>query len=199
MRPVRPVAFGTVQHMLFDNAKLEAGRDHSGAGRRLGHRHHRDQDGEGDRRDRVHHGRRRREDREGQGARRRPRHQLSHRPLRKRGAQATAKKGVDVAFEHVGPDTFNGSLLCLKRGGRLVTCGSTSGQSTQINLFQLYLQQYRIFGSFGCTIRNVHESLAKMAAGLTPVIDTEVPLAEFESGLARLEGRKVFGKIIVTF
>ena len=78
------------------------------------------------------------------------------------------------------PDTFNGSLLCLKRGGRLVTCGSTSGQSTQINLFQLYLQQYRIFGSFGCTIRNVHESLAKMAAGLTPVIDTEVPLADFE-------------------
>ena len=111
----------------------------------------------------------------------------------------TAKKGVDVAFEHVGPDTFNGSLLCLKRGGRLVTCGSTSGQSTQINLFQLYLQQYRIFGSFGCTLRNVHESLAKMQAGLTPVIDTEVPLRDFESALARLESRAVFGKIIVTF
>src|SRR5213075_943981 len=73
------------------------------------------------------------------------------------------RKGVDVAFEHVGPDTFNGSLLCLKRGGRLVTCGSTSGQSTPINLFQLYLQQYRIFGSFGASIRNVRESLAKMA------------------------------------
>jgi len=111
----------------------------------------------------------------------------------------TAKKGVDVAFEHVGPDTFNGSLLCLKRGGRLVTCGSTSGQSTEINLFQLYLQQYRIIGSFGCTIKNVHESLAKMAAGLTPVIDTEVPLANVADALARLEGRKVFGKIIVTF
>jgi len=113
--------------------------------------------------------------------------------------KATAKKGVDVAFEHVGPDTFNGSLLCLKRGGRLVTCGSTSGQSTQINLFQLYLQQYRIFGSFGCRIGNVHQSLAKMASGMLPVIDTEVPLSEFERGLARLEGRKVFGKIIVTF
>jgi NADPH:quinone reductase-like Zn-dependent oxidoreductase len=111
----------------------------------------------------------------------------------------TAKKGVDVAFEHVGPDTFNGSLLCLKRGGRLVTCGSTSGQSTEINLFQLYLQQYRIIGSFGCTIKNVHESLAKMASGLTPVIDTEVPLANVADALGRLEGRKVFGKIIVTF
>jgi NADPH:quinone reductase-like Zn-dependent oxidoreductase len=111
----------------------------------------------------------------------------------------TGKKGVDVAFEHVGPDTFNGSLLCLKRGGRLVTCGSTSGQSTQINLFQLYLQQYRIIGSFACSMRNVRESLDKMAGGLTPVIDTEVALADFESALARLESRKVFGKIIVTF
>jgi alcohol dehydrogenase len=111
----------------------------------------------------------------------------------------TQKRGVDVAFEHVGPETFNGSLLCLKRGGRLVTCGSTSGQSTTINLFQLYLQQYRIFGSFGASLRNVRESLDKMAAGLTPVIDTEVPLADFERGLARLESRQVFGKIIVTF
>src|SRR3712207_8803000 len=56
---------------------------------------------------------------------------------------------------------------------RLVTCGSTSGQSTQINLFQLYLQQYRIIGSLGCTIRNVHQSLAKMAGGPTPVIRSE--------------------------
>jgi alcohol dehydrogenase len=111
----------------------------------------------------------------------------------------TGKKGVDVAFEHVGPDTFNGSLLCLKRGGRLVTCGSTSGQSTNVNLFQLFLQQYRIFGSFGASMRNIRESLDKMAAGLTPVIDTEVPLADFERGLDRLESRQVFGKIIVTF
>jgi NADPH:quinone reductase-like Zn-dependent oxidoreductase len=68
-----------------------------------------------------------------------------------------------------------------------------------MNLFQLYLQQYRIFGSFGCSLRNIRESLAKMAAGLLPVIDTEVPLDEFERGLARLESRQVFGKIIVTF
>ncbi len=111
----------------------------------------------------------------------------------------TGKKGVDVAFEHVGPDTFNGSLLCLKRGGRLVTCGSTSGQTTTINLFQLFQQQYRIFGSFGASMRNIRDSLAKMASGLLPVIDTEVALADFEHGLARLESRQVFGKIIVTF
>ncbi len=66
-------------------------------------------------------------------------------------------------------------------------------------MFQLFQQQYRIFGSFGASIRNVRDSLAKMAAGLLPVIDTEVALADFQRGLARLESRKVFGKIIVTF
>jgi alcohol dehydrogenase len=194
-----PVAFGTVQHMLFDNAKLEPGETilvqagGSGIGTAaikmakaigctvittVG------DDAKAAKAKAL-------------GAD----HVINYRTERFEGVvrKLTAKRGVDVAFEHVGPETFNGSLLCLKRGGRLVTCGSTSGQSTTINLFQLYLQQYRIFGSFGASIRNVSQSLAKMAAGLTPVIDTEVPLAEFERGLARLESRQVFGKIIVTF
>ena len=111
----------------------------------------------------------------------------------------TNKKGVDVVFEHVGGEGFNGSLLVLKRGGRLVTCGSTAGPSIQLNLMQLFQQQYKIFGSFGATMANIRSSLAKMAAGMTPVIDLEVPLAEFERGLARLESRQVFGKVVVTF
>jgi len=86
-----------------------------------------------------------------------------------------------------------------RRGGRLVTCGATSGPSTTLNLMQLFQQQYRIIGSFGASMRNIHESLAKMASGMLPVIDTEVPLVEFERGLARLESRQVFGKIVVTF
>ncbi len=194
-----PVAFGTVQHMLFDNAKLEPGETilvqagGSGIGTTaikmakaigctvittVG------DDAKAEKAKAL-------------GAD----HVINYRTDRFEGLvrKITGKKGVDVAFEHVGPDTFNGSLLCLKRGGRLVTCGSTSGQSITLNLFQLYLQQYRIFGSFGCSIRNIHESLAKMASGLSPVIDTEVALADFEQALARLEGRQVFGKIIVLF
>jgi alcohol dehydrogenase len=111
----------------------------------------------------------------------------------------TGKKGVDVAFEHVGAETFNGSLLCLKRGGRLVTCGATSGPSITFNLMQLFQQQYKIFGSFGASMRNIRDSLAKMAGGLSPVIDTEIKLGELARGLARLESRDVFGKIVVTF
>jgi alcohol dehydrogenase len=194
-----PIAFGTVQHMLFDNAKLEPGESilvqagGSGIGtaaikmaKAIGATVYTTV-GDDEKIAKA----------KAIGAD----HVINYRTDRFEGVvrKLTAKKGVDVAFEHVGPDTFNGSLLCLKRGGRLVTCGSTSGQSTQINLFQLYLQQYRIIGSFGCTLKNVHESLAKMASGLTPVIDTEVPLANVADALARLEGRKVFGKIIVTF
>ena len=79
----------------------------------------------------------------------------------------TNKKGVDVVFEHVGGEGFNGSLLVLKRGGRLVTCGSTAGPSITFNLMQLFQQQYKIFGSFGASMRNIRDSLAKMANGLT--------------------------------
>jgi alcohol dehydrogenase len=111
----------------------------------------------------------------------------------------TKKKGVDVVFEHVGADTFNGSLLVMKRGGRLVTCGSTSGPTATINLMQLFQQQYRIFGSFGATMTNIAESLDKMAAGMLPVIDTEVPLGDVGAALKRMESRQVFGKIIVHF
>ena len=109
----------------------------------------------------------------------------------------TGKKGVDVVFEHVGAETFSGSLLSLKRGGRLVTCGSTSGPSTTLNLMQLFQQQYRIIGSFGASMRNIRDSLAKMAAGLTPVIDAEFDVADFAAGLERLASRQVFGKIVV--
>src|SRR5674476_1441427 len=111
----------------------------------------------------------------------------------------TAKKGVDVVFEHVGGEGFNASLFCLKRGGRLVTCGSTAGPSVTINLMQLFQQQYKIFGSFGSAMRNIRDSLSKIAAGMAPIIDSEFPLKDFEQGLARLESRQVFGKVIVNF
>jgi NADPH:quinone reductase-like Zn-dependent oxidoreductase len=193
------IAFGTVQHMLFDNAKLESGESIliQAGGSGIGSTAIKMAKAVGATVFTTVGDDEKIEKAKAIGAD----HVINYRTGRFESIvrKQTGKKGVDVAFEHVGPDTFNGSLLCLKRGGRLVICGSTSGQSTQINLFQLYLQQYRILGSFGCTIRNVHESLAKMASGLTPVIDVEVPLAEFEKGLERLEGRKVFGKIIVTF
>ena len=194
-----PITFSTVQHMLFDNAKLEAGETilvHAGgSGIGTAAIQMAKQIGctvittVGD-------------DTKGKHARNLGAdHVINYRTHRFEGAvrKLTGKKGVDVVFEHVGADTFNGSLLSLKRGGRLVTCGATSGPSSTINLMQLFQQQYRIVGSFGASMRNVREGLAKMAAGLRPVIDTELPLANFERGLERLASRQVFGKIVVRF
>ncbi|MCU0886503.1 MAG: zinc-binding dehydrogenase, partial [Rubritepida sp.] len=70
--------------------------------------------------------------------------------------------------------------------------------SAETNLMMLFQRQLRLIGSFGCTLRNIAESLDKMAAGIRPVLDTVLPLDRFEEGLARLESRRVFGKIVVT-
>jgi NADPH:quinone reductase-like Zn-dependent oxidoreductase len=193
-----PIGFGTVQHMLFDNAKLEPGESilvHAG-GSGIGTAAVKMAKATGctvyatvgD-------------DEKGAKAKALGAdYVINYRTERFEGEvrRLTKRKGVDVVFEHVGADTWNGSLLCLKRGGRLVTCGSTSGVSATMNLMQLFQQQYRIFGSFGCSMRNIRESLDKMAGGLTPVIDTVFPFDEFQKGLDRLEARNVFGKIVVT-
>ncbi|MGO3927316.1 zinc-binding dehydrogenase [Rhodopseudomonas pseudopalustris] len=192
-----PIAFSTVQHMLFDNAKLQPGETvlvHAGGSgigtaailmakaigctviTTVG------------------------DDSKIEGVKKLGAdHVINYRTDRfeHECRKITKKKGVDVVFEHVGADTFNGSLLSMKRGGRLVTCGSTSGPTTTINLMQLFQQQYKIFGSFGATIRNIEESLAKMANGILPVIDTEVTIEDVEVALKRMESRQVFGKIIV--
>ena len=110
----------------------------------------------------------------------------------------TGRKGVDVVFEHVGPKTWAGSLLAMKRGGRLVTCGSTTGILAETNLNLLFQQQLRLIGSFGCTRANMAAAMDKLARGIVrPVIDTVIGLDQIESGLRRLESRQVFGKIVV--
>jgi alcohol dehydrogenase len=194
-----PLTFATVEHMLFDNAKLQPGEwvlVHAG-GSGIGSAAIRMTKaiggtvittvGDDEKMAKA----------KALGAD----HVINYRTDRFEGAvrKLTGRKGVDVVFEHVGAETFNGSLLSLKRGGRLVTCGSTSGPSTTINLMQLFQQQYRIIGSFGASMRNIRESLAKMAQGMKPVVDTEVDLNNFERGLSRLESRQVFGKVIVRF
>jgi alcohol dehydrogenase len=194
-----PIAFGTVEHMLFDNAKLKPGETilvHAG-GSGIGSVAIKmakalgctvittvGDDAKADKARAL-------------GAD----HVINYKTERFEGVtrKLTAKKGVDVVFEHVGGEGFNASLLCLKRGGRLVTCGSTAGPTATINLMQLFQQQYKILGSFGASMRNIRDSLSKIAAGMAPIIDTEVPLTDFERGLARLESRQVFGKVIVNF
>jgi len=193
-----PVAFSTVQHMLFDNAKLQPGETvlvHA-AGSGIGSTAILMAKAIGCTVITTAGDDAKLEKAKALGAD----HVINYRKDRFETItrKLTNKKGVDVVFEHVGGEGFNGSLLVLKRGGRLVTCGSTAGPTVQMNLMQLFQQQYKIFGSFGATMQNIRESLDKMAGGMKPVIDMEVPLEQFEKGLERLETRQVFGKVIVT-
>lgn len=195
---VAPVTFGTVEHMLFDNAKLQPGETilvHAGGSgigsaaiqlaRRMGCTVITTV-GSNDKIDKA----------KALGAD----HVINYREDRFEGVvrKLTKKRGVDVVFEHVGKDTWAGSMFCLKRGGRLVTCGSTSGVSTDMNLMMLFQQQLKILGSFGCRMENMADAMQKMAAGqVAPVIDTEVDFAGIDTALKRMEGRDVFGKIIL--
>ncbi|MCV0397959.1 MAG: zinc-binding dehydrogenase [Rhizobiaceae bacterium] len=195
---VAPVTFGTVEHMLFDNARLQPGETilvHAG-GSGIGTAAIQlakktgctviTTVGSPDKMEKA----------VALGAD----HVINYREDRFEGAvrKLTKKKGVDVVFEHVGADTWAGSMLSMKRGGRLVTCGSTSGVSTSMNLMQLFQQQLKIIGSFGCRMENMADAMQKMAAGLVrPVIDTEVDFDGLGSALKRMEGRDVFGKIIL--
>jgi NADPH:quinone reductase-like Zn-dependent oxidoreductase len=194
-----PVAYATVEHMLFDNARLEPGEwilVHAG-GSGIGSIAIRVAKalgctvittvGSADKAERA----------KALGAD----HVINYREDRFEGVvrRLTGKKGVDVVFEHVGADTWSGSLLSLKRGGRLVTCGATSGPSGSINLMQLFQQQYRIIGSFGAPLSALARALDRIASGVPPVIDAVYPMDQFRAGLERLERRDVFGKLLFQF
>lgn len=193
-----PVTFGTVEHMLFDNAKLQPGETvlvHAGgsgigtAAIQLAKRHGATVITTVGSDEKI-------EPAKALGAD----HVINYRSDRFEGVvrKLTKKKGVDVVFEHVGKDTFAGSMLCLKRGGRLVTCGSTSGVSTEVNLMMLFQQQLKLIGSFGCRMENMADAMQKMARDwVRPVVDTEVGFADIDVALKRMEGRQVFGKIIL--
>jgi len=193
-----PVTFGTVEHMLFDNAKLLSGETvlvHAGGSgigsaaiqlaKKIGATVITTVGSD----EKI-------EPCLALGAD----HVINYREDRFEGRvrKITKKVGVDVVFEHVGKDTWAGSMLCLKRGGRLVTCGSTSGVSAETNLMMLFQRQLHLLGSFGCNMRNIADAMEKLSNGtVKPVIDSELEFGEIGPALERMEARKVFGKIIM--
>jgi alcohol dehydrogenase len=194
-----PITFGTVEHMLFDNAKLRSGETvlvHAG-GSGIGSAAIQLAKAAGATVITT----------VGRGSKAQMAaaigadHVINYTEERfeRRIRKLTGGKGVDVVFEHIGPATWEGSLMAMKRGGRLVTCGSTTGVAAKTNLYMLFQQQLRLIGSFGCRIGNMRSVMEKMAGGLvSPVIDTRLPITSVETGLQRLERRDVFGKILIT-
>jgi NADPH:quinone reductase-like Zn-dependent oxidoreductase len=110
----------------------------------------------------------------------------------------TGGRGVDVVVEHIGADTWLGSMRCLARGGRIVTCGATTGHKVQIDLNYLFNHQNSIIGSRGGTKGELSHILELVAQGkLIAIVDEIYPLPEAAAAQERLEKRDVFGKLVL--
>lgn len=110
----------------------------------------------------------------------------------------TQRRGVDIVFEHVGDATWEKSLASLKPGGRLVTCGATTGPHVKIDIRRLFVHQWSLLGSYMGTRAELAIVLQLITQGkLHPVVDKVFPLAEAAAAHRYLEEREQFGKVVL--
>lgn len=110
----------------------------------------------------------------------------------------TDNRGVDVVFEHVGQATWDRSVRCLARGGRLVTCGATTGPSVGLDLRYLFSRHLSLLGSYMGTRAELLTAARLFFDGrLRPIVDVVLPLAEAGDAHRRLEAKAQFGKIVL--
>lgn len=108
------------------------------------------------------------------------------------------RNGIDVIFEHPGSATWEKSLRLLNRGGRIVTCGATTGPTVSIDLRHLFMKQQSILGSTMSSMTIFREVMIKINEGhFKPFVDSVYPLKEIKSAHQRMEERKQLGKIVV--
>jgi NADPH:quinone reductase-like Zn-dependent oxidoreductase len=110
----------------------------------------------------------------------------------------TGKRGVDVVVENVGEATWEESLRCLAKGGRLVTCGATSGPRVVMDVRRVFWNHYTIMGSTMGSATDYEEVVDQLAAGhLRPIVDGVFPLAEGRAAFERLARGEQLGKVVV--
>ncbi len=111
----------------------------------------------------------------------------------------TGKAGVDVVFEHVGAATFGGSMKCLARGGRVVTCGATTGGDVGISLHQVFFKSLSVLGSTMGSKGDLRRVLRMFEQGrFRAVLDRTMPLEEVARAHRLLEEREAMGKVVLT-
>lgn len=110
----------------------------------------------------------------------------------------TDRRGVDVVIEHVGEAVWERAVKSLARGGRLVTCGATTGHEGRIDLRVLFVRQLSLLGSYMGTRAELAAAVGELAGRrLRPVVDSVVPLADAADAHRRLESRQHFGKVVL--
>lgn len=110
----------------------------------------------------------------------------------------TNKRGVDVVIEHVGTATWERSLKCMARGGRLVTCGATTGYDARVDLRFLFARQYSLMGSYMGTKAELLRAAQFFFTGqLRPAVDRTFALSDAAAAQQHLEQGKQFGKVVL--
>ena len=110
----------------------------------------------------------------------------------------TNGRGVDVVFEHTGEATWPGSIVSLKKGGRLVTCGATSGYDARTDLRQVFYRHLTILGSMMGSKAELLEAMRFIRSGqIRAVVDRSLPLSEARKAHELMEDRAQFGKLVL--
>jgi NADPH:quinone reductase-like Zn-dependent oxidoreductase len=110
----------------------------------------------------------------------------------------TSGRGVDIVFEHTGAGTWSGSIVSLKKGGRLVTCGATSGFDASTDLRHVFYRHLTILGSMMGSKADLLAAMKFIASGqLCAVVDRTLPLAEARKAHELMEDRAQFGKLVL--
>lgn len=116
----------------------------------------------------------------------------------KRVRALTDGKGIDIVFEHVGPETWEKSVLSLAKNGKIVTCGATSGPETKTDLRYIFSRELTILGSIMGTRGELMEITRLMGQGkVKAVIDSVHPLKDARKAQELMLSRKIFGKLIL--
>jgi NADPH:quinone reductase-like Zn-dependent oxidoreductase len=110
----------------------------------------------------------------------------------------TSNRGVDIVVEHVGVATFEKSVKSLAIGGRLVTCGATTGFDARLDLRLLFAKQLSVIGSYMGTPSELLAAAEGLFDGtFTPVVARTFPLADAADAHRALESSQYFGKIVL--
>jgi 2-desacetyl-2-hydroxyethyl bacteriochlorophyllide A dehydrogenase len=113
--------------------------------------------------------------------------------------QLTERHGVDVVIEHIGPEVWDTCMESLAKGGRLITCGATTGGDVTLNLRAVFSRQLTIRGSYMGTRAELVKAAELVGQGrLIPVIDRTFPLQEAKLAQDLMVKRQFFGKIVLT-
>ena len=123
----------------------------------------------------------------------------SREQVSQRVRELTQRRGVDVVIEHIGPEVWAQCIDSLAKGGRLVTCGATTGAEVTLDLRYVYSRQLTIKGSYMGSQSELWKAAHLVGEGkLRPVIDRTFPLSEAKGAQEYLLNRKFFGKIVLT-